>query len=224
MITGDPIAPAHATPEPGGGSTALPWWKANKPDLVLYTCDRKTPAWECFAGEGCSHVFVPLDLKNPATLEYQMESGVLPAAKLGYRQCKIRVLAELESALLGLFSAPHPHPNQLSTQPTCFCFLSAEVPRCYTTLGVTRRYNAIAFDNYAITNQWKACGSFSGPAGEWVQLYDGTAADKQYTASDDSLHSLRFWSTRGHWWGAPPFSSRQQTTSFMLTCAHYDVS
>lgn len=120
MITGDPIAPAHATPEPGGGSTALPWWKANKPDLVLYTCDRKTPAWECFAGEGCSHVFVPLDLKNPATLEYQMESGVLPAAKLGYRQCKIRVLAELESALLGLCSAPHPHPNQLSTQPTFF--------------------------------------------------------------------------------------------------------
>ena len=43
-----------------GCPTALPWWRANKPELVLYQCDRKTPAWECFKGEGCRHDSVPL--------------------------------------------------------------------------------------------------------------------------------------------------------------------
>eukprot|EP00935_MAST-01C_sp_MAST-1C-sp1_P001871 g1871.t1 len=44
----------------------------------------KTPAWECFEGEGCAHVSVPLDLTNPATLDYQMSAGVIPAQKAGY--------------------------------------------------------------------------------------------------------------------------------------------
>ena len=73
------------SPEPGTGKpTGLPWWQKNKPELVLYTCDRSTPAWECFAGEGCAHESVPLDLSNPATLDYQMSDGVLPAALAGY--------------------------------------------------------------------------------------------------------------------------------------------
>lgn len=65
------------------GQTALPWWQENHPELVLYTCDRKTPAWECFAGEGCSHVSVPFDLTNPGTLAFQIEEGVLPALQAG---------------------------------------------------------------------------------------------------------------------------------------------
>ena len=68
----------------GSPPTGLPWWQKNHPDLVLYRCDKKTPAWECFAGETCSHVSTPLDLTNPKTLEYQMEAGVLPALKVGY--------------------------------------------------------------------------------------------------------------------------------------------
>ena len=62
----------------------LPWWQENYPSLVLYQCDRVTPAWECFAGEGCKHRNVPLDLTNPATLAYQMRVGVMPAAAAGY--------------------------------------------------------------------------------------------------------------------------------------------
>lgn len=64
--------------------TGLPWWQKNHPDLVLYQCDRVTPAWECFAGEGCAHTSVPLDLTNPATLQYQLETGFQPAASEGY--------------------------------------------------------------------------------------------------------------------------------------------
>ena len=132
-----------------GCPTCLPWWQANKPDLVLYQCDKKTPAWECFSGEGCRHESVPLDLTNPKTLEYQMSSAVHPAADAGY--------------------------------------------------------NAIALDNYGLENEcvqpathrgdwpqiqsppprarWKACGSFSGPGGAWVQKYSAAnpRADKQYT-------------------------------------------
>ena len=113
----------HVTGKP---PTGLPWWQENHPDLILYQCDRKTPAWECFAGEGCSHKNVPLDLTNTKTLDYQMEAGVRPAMKLGY--------------------------------------------------------NAVALDNYGLTNQWKACGSFKGKGGAWVQLYDevSPSTDPQY--------------------------------------------
>ena len=110
----------HTTGNPPSG---LPWWKQNHPDLILYTCDRKTPAWECFAGEKCSHVNVPLDLTNPKTLDYQMLAAILPAHKLGY--------------------------------------------------------NAIALDNYGITNQWGACGAFKGENNSWVQLYK-SKTDLQY--------------------------------------------
>eukprot|EP01048_Picozoa_sp_COSAG05_P012692 COSAG05_NODE_1293_length_5260_cov_2.373571_4_plen_307_part_00 len=43
--------------------------------------------------------------------------------------------------------------------------------------------NAIAFDNYDLHNEWKACGSFSGPGGAWKQLYDAAnpREDPQYT-------------------------------------------
>ena len=67
-----------------GCPDCLPWWKENHPDLVLYQCDKITPCWECFGGEGCRHDSVPLDLTNPKTLDYQMSAGVLPAAKAGY--------------------------------------------------------------------------------------------------------------------------------------------
>ena len=116
------------TPHPTGTPpTSLPWWVDNYPELVLYQCDGITPAWECFAGEGCSHVSVPLDLTNPETLKYQMNNGVIPAAKAGY--------------------------------------------------------NAIALDNYALNNEWSACGSYKGINHSWVQLYDqiNPKKDPQYT-------------------------------------------
>lgn len=87
------------------------------PSILNPRCDRQTPAWECFAGEGCSHANVPLDLSNSKTLDYQMQAGFLPARGRGY--------------------------------------------------------NAIAFDNFALTNDWGACGAFKGGStgSAWVQLY-----------------------------------------------------
>ena len=81
----DPIASQHQN-QSGSSPPAsgLPWWQANHPELVLYQCDQVTPAWECFAGEGCSHAYVPLDLAQPAVLAYQLEVAVRPAKAAGY--------------------------------------------------------------------------------------------------------------------------------------------
>ena len=40
------------SPHLDANNSGLPWWLEHAPDLVLYQCDRKTPAWECFPGEG----------------------------------------------------------------------------------------------------------------------------------------------------------------------------
>ena len=82
-FTRDPAPGPHQTTV-NGSTTGLPWWQKNMPELVLYQCDRVTPAWECFSGEGCSHASVPLDLTNPATLDFQMSAAVLPAKAAGY--------------------------------------------------------------------------------------------------------------------------------------------
>eukprot|EP01052_Picozoa_sp_SAG31_P008738 SAG31_NODE_446_length_15587_cov_29.651989_1_plen_649_part_00 len=58
--TRDPAPSCHPQP-----CDMLPWWQQHKPHLVLYRCDRKTPAWECFGGGiSCEagHLSVPLDL------------------------------------------------------------------------------------------------------------------------------------------------------------------
>ena len=137
-FTRDPACP-HLSGKPGpqcnaktpgfkeGCPDCLPWWQAHHPELVLYQCDKVTPAWECFSGEGCRHESVPLDLTNPKTLDYQISAAVKPAA--------------------------------------------------------TEGYNAIALDNYGLSNQWKACGSFSGSNGTWVQKYSAAdpRKDPQYT-------------------------------------------
>lgn len=139
-FTRDPTP--HTTKDHQGLPTGLPWWKEHHPELVLYTCDKKTPAWECFAGEGCQHVSVPLDLTNPSTLDYQMTAGVLPAAAAGY--------------------------------------------------------DAIALDNFGLTNEWFACGAFRGPGGAWVQLYDASnpKLDAKYTR--DVLDWTRRFTARVH--------------------------
>ena len=52
---------------------------------VLYTCDRKTPAYYDHGGPGlASHRSLPLDFSNPAVVEWQAEQFARPAAALGY--------------------------------------------------------------------------------------------------------------------------------------------
>jgi len=111
------------------GEHNISWWQLNYPALVLYKCDRVTPAYECYAGEPCpdgNHPDVPLDIGNPDTVAVQVKLGVAPAAAAGY--------------------------------------------------------TALALDNFALDNDWKACGSFSGPGGAWVQRYTGAHTDPAYTA------------------------------------------
>ena len=36
-------------------TSGLPWWQKNHPDMVLYRCDRTTPAWECRARGNSLH-------------------------------------------------------------------------------------------------------------------------------------------------------------------------
>ena len=104
----DPIAPQHQNQSgPSPPASGLPWWQARHPELVLYRCDRTTPAWECFAGEGCSHAYVPLDLAQPAALAYQLEAAVRPARAAGYSAIGLDNYGLSNSwAACGSFSGP----------------------------------------------------------------------------------------------------------------------
>jgi len=74
----DPNPKPHISGK-GANATTLPWWQKNKPELVLYRCDRRTPAWSAH-----EYTAMPLDLTNPSTLEFQMQQGVLPAKAASY--------------------------------------------------------------------------------------------------------------------------------------------
>ena len=67
---------------------SLAWWKAHHPDMIMYKCDRTTPAYECFPGESCPYgpvPLTPLDVSLPKTLAWQVTHRMLPALKLGYQ-------------------------------------------------------------------------------------------------------------------------------------------
>ena len=79
--TRDPSPSCHPQP-----CDMLPWWQRNHPELVLYRCDRKTPALECWPGGiPCTRLSIPLDLTLNQTLEWQMAEAVLPAKAAGQR-------------------------------------------------------------------------------------------------------------------------------------------
>lgn len=46
----------------------LKWWQGHHPDWILYRCDEKTPAWP----SGLK--YVPLDISNPAVVQWQMQT------------------------------------------------------------------------------------------------------------------------------------------------------
>lgn len=60
------------------------WWKEAHPTWILYRCDRKTPAFKCFPPAPCDPP-LPLDITNPDVVQFQMDNGVLPAKKQGYK-------------------------------------------------------------------------------------------------------------------------------------------
>lgn len=60
------------------------WWKETHPTWILYRCDRKTPAFKCFPPAPCDPP-LPLDITNPDVVQFQMDNGVLPAKKEGYK-------------------------------------------------------------------------------------------------------------------------------------------
>jgi len=63
----------------GGLHHDITYFLANHPDWIEYTCDRKTPAYEY----GDSNV--PLDISNPAVIDYMMQTYILPAIRAGYQ-------------------------------------------------------------------------------------------------------------------------------------------
>eukprot|EP01079_Euglenida_sp_SAG-EU17-18_P000394 gene394-2423_t len=59
---------------------SLTWWQSNHPSWVLYKCDRKTPAWY----PGLVGRNMPLDISNPAVVEWQADTYAGPAGAGGY--------------------------------------------------------------------------------------------------------------------------------------------
>jgi len=57
---------------------ALSWFQANHPTWIEYQCDRKTVAYEF----GQDHA--PLDIGNPAVIQWQYQNEVAPAITRGY--------------------------------------------------------------------------------------------------------------------------------------------
>jgi hypothetical protein len=63
----------------GGLHHDITWFLANHPDWIEYTCDRKTPAYEY------GDPNVPLDITNPAVIDYMMQTYIIPAIEEGYQ-------------------------------------------------------------------------------------------------------------------------------------------
>jgi hypothetical protein len=62
----------------GGTHHDIAWFLTNHPDWIEYTCDKKTPAYEY------NDPNVPLDITNPAVIDYMMRTYILPAIQKGY--------------------------------------------------------------------------------------------------------------------------------------------
>lgn len=64
--------------EPRGTSHDLAWFQANHPDWIEYQCDKSSVAYE-FGDPN-----VPLDITNPAVLQYLLQTYYAPALSEGY--------------------------------------------------------------------------------------------------------------------------------------------
>jgi hypothetical protein len=63
----------------GGLHHDIAYFLANHPDWIVYTCDRKTPAYEFDNSK------VPLDITNPDVLDYIVLNYIVPAIQKGYQ-------------------------------------------------------------------------------------------------------------------------------------------
>lgn len=70
-------------PTTDGVHSNATWWMQHHPSWIMYRCDRKTPAVKCYPPAPCDPE-LPLDITNPAVVEFQVEHGVLPAKAQGY--------------------------------------------------------------------------------------------------------------------------------------------
>ena len=61
-----------------GPQHGLAYWQALHPDWILYQCDRTTPAYEI------NDPNIPLDMTNPAVIDWQMQTYAIPASEAGY--------------------------------------------------------------------------------------------------------------------------------------------
>lgn len=57
----------------------LAWWQQNHPDWILYTCDsNNNPTTEIAYVPGIGYPDVPLDIHNPAVIDYQVRQSLAP--------------------------------------------------------------------------------------------------------------------------------------------------
>lgn len=61
-----------------GRQRGLSYWQKERPDWVLYRCDRKTPAYFYDTPN------IPLDFTNPEVVRWQIQTYAVPASQNGY--------------------------------------------------------------------------------------------------------------------------------------------
>ena len=58
---------------------SIDWFQKNHPDWIVYKCDQTTPAY------GFNEPNTPLDITNPAVLQFLMQQQIIPQIKAGYQ-------------------------------------------------------------------------------------------------------------------------------------------
>lgn len=66
-----------------GRTRGLSYWKATHPDWVQYRCDGTTPALQLHDPN------IPLDMSNPAFIDWQIQTYIIPASQSGYNAIAI---------------------------------------------------------------------------------------------------------------------------------------
>ena len=66
----------------GGASHDYAWFRQNHPEWISYACDKTTPAWEF--NKDNPERYVPLDISNPAVLQYMLDQYLGPYLQKGY--------------------------------------------------------------------------------------------------------------------------------------------
>lgn len=118
----------------------ISWFLTNHPDWVVYQCDQTTPAYLP------DETNTPLDITNPAVLDFMMQNIIIPELNLGYRGVGFDNLdlANYGAKRCGHFDTGHHWVAQFSGEPHDSAFMSSVVTWAQTMAKMIHSYRSNA--------------------------------------------------------------------------------